>query len=508
MMADAARGFDAVVVGGGSAGCVVAERLSRDPSRRVLLVEAGMVPGASEGFPPDLMDSASVAGIADPRFVWRFPGVLTAQRPYDTVRGRVAGGSSTVNGGYFIRPTRADLLEWAAIGGSHWSPGRVLPLLRALEDDRDFAASAVHGTGGPFPVHRDGADTPIARTFAAAAARLGFPPEPDKNAWAEPGIGPVPRNVRDGARVNAASAILLPILDRPNLTVVGDTEVRRVTTAAGRTTGVEIRGPAGGQSITAPQVVLCAGAIASARLLLVSGVGPAAELDRLGIPVVVDAPRIGAGFGDHPQLVVQWRPRHAVPAPDGSWLGAALHTEGAELLATLVSPSALVGGPDDGTRTLMTSVMAPRNGGRLAVVAETGEATLDYGYLATAQDRRRLRELLRLTAELLHSKEWRSEADWTDLPSRFDLNDDDALDAWIRGRIGTSLHTCGTVPFGGDDAPVDGWGRLRGLEGLVVADTSILPAAPRRGPAVSALLVGSVIGSALAGITTSPDDQD
>ena len=496
--------YDAVVVGAGSAGCLAAERLSADGSRRVLLVEAGPVPTSESAFPPELLDAGSVRGAAPGNpYAWSFPATLTTGRPYGTVRGRILGGSSTINGGYFIRPRAADLDAWARLGGQQWSAAATLGPLVALEDDRDEPASAIHGKGGPIPVQRTPLDHPAAAVFRAAAADHGFADDPDKNAEEPPGFGPVPSNVADGVRRNAGLAFVLPALARANLTVLGGATVDRIVTERGRAVGVQLRRGGVLERIDAPLVVVCAGAVKTAHLLMLSGIGPAAVLSRLGIEVVADAPRIGQAFGDHAQVVLQWQPRRPSPAPAAAWLGGALHSDGVEVLGTLTPMAALLDAAhatDEHPLALMTSVMTPSNTGVIQVRSAHPSVAphLNYRYLSSDDDRRRMREAVRLSVDLLRSRAW-SEASLGDsAPQGRMLADDRELDAWVHANLGTSLHTCSTVPFGGDDAPVDGWGRVRGVQGLVVADTSIVPTVPTRGPAVTALLVGAVVGGALA----------
>ncbi|MGN6126161.1 MAG: GMC oxidoreductase, partial [Humibacter sp.] len=272
--------------------------------------------------------------------------------------------------------------------------------------------------------------------------------------------------------------------------------------------GVEVRGPGSyGQGVTgfvpAPLVVVCAGAVKSAQLLMLSGIGPERRLSALGVPVAVDAPRVGQAFGDHPQVVIEWRPERPTSAPPGGWLGGALHTDGIEVLGTLKPMAALLDAEraaDESPLALMTSVMAPSNHGVVSLRSADPDMPprLDYHYLSSGEDRRRMRDAVRLTVDLLRTKAWKEGSAGDTAPDPRTLADDALLDAWTRERLGTSLHTCGTIPFGGDDASVDGFGRVRGVDGLVVADTSILPTAPTRGPAVAALLVGAVVGRALA----------
>ncbi|WNV75312.1 mycofactocin system GMC family oxidoreductase MftG [Geodermatophilus sp. DSM 44513] len=524
-------GWDVVVVGAGTSGAPLAARLA-DAGRRVLVLEAG---ADHAEFPPDLRDAARMAAAVPGHPAnWDLTGVLTDEVTSPVPRGRVAGGSSALNGGYFIRGTRADLDGWAAAGNDLWSHDALLPSFVRLEDDRDHGDRPGHGTGGPVPVQRPRPGHPLADALGAAAAELGFPAEPDKNADGPPGWGPVPLNVAGGVRVNTAMAYLAPRRGHPGLTVRGGVTVRRVVVEGGRAVGVQTDEGV----VRADEVVLAAGAVGSPQLLLLSGIGPADDLRALGVDVVADVPGVGAECTDHPDVYVTWRPARRLPMPRDlhplsgvlntaddlevlPWLkpfsrvvaprtstavARALRRPGATLRALRgTSPHRLL---DTARRRddlfLGVGLQREDSRGRLTLTSTDPrvQPRLEYRYLTADADRRRMRQGVRLAAELLRTRALAPlVAGRTGLPDDV-LCDDRELDRWVRRSIATAVHLAGTARMGPDGDPgavVDQHLRVRGVEGLRVVDTSVMPTVTSRGPAATAVAIGERAAELMAG---------
>jgi len=462
-----AAGFDVVVVGAGSAGCALAARLAA--RRRVLLVEAG-----PRAVPAGLRAVASLAAAAPGHPLnWSHRAVLRAAHEVVVPRGRVLGGSSAINAGVWLRATPADADAW----GPGWTYSELLAHYRAAEH-------------GPVPVAPPSGALlhPAAERFLAAADAIGLPREPDKNAGGAPGAGLVPTNARGGLRVDAATVYLRrqedggPRDTSAGLTVWAGAPVRRVLLDRDRdrAVGVEL---ADARRVHAQCTVLAAGAVGTPWLLLASGIGPADELRRAGVALGHHLPDVGREFTDHPAVFLPFAADDPPAHPHAPSVQAALDLDAGADPAGDVEVLAFVRPfPGAAHLHLMCLLQYPDSRGTITLPAPGGPPRIEYRYLRTEHDRRRLRHAVRTAAELLRAG-LGARAD----PDGEVLGSDRALDGWIAAHLTTAVHLCGSAGIG---RVVDARLRVLGLDGLWVADTSVLPLAPRRGPAATAVAIG------------------
>jgi predicted dehydrogenase (TIGR03970 family) len=463
---------DVLIVGAGSAGSVVAERLSADPSRSVTVLEAG--PGLTA---PGLLAQTANGlqlpiGVGSP-LVHRFLTRLTDRpaRQLPIVRGTTIGGSGAVNGGYFCRGLPAD---FDGIGLPGWGWFDVLDHFRAIETDLDFYTPA-HGDSGPIPVRRTHDMTGSTENFLAATQRAGFPWIADLNDVGPElpsGVGAVPLNIVDGVRTSAGAGFLLPALGRANLMLLAQMRAVRLRFSSATVVGVDAVGPAGLVTLTADRIVLCAGAIQSAHLLMLSGVGDEAMLKAAGVDVVVPL-RVGMGCSDHPEWVM---PTSWTVAVDRPLLEVVLSTsDGIEIRPYTGGFVAMTGDGTPGHRDwphIGVALMRPRSRGRITLVSADSAVPplIEHRYDSEPADIALLRQASELARELCGATTHIGPAVWS-----------------------TSQHLCGSAPLGVDDDPkavVDQHCRVRGIDNLWVIDGSVLPIVPGRGPHATIVMLG------------------
>jgi choline dehydrogenase len=509
--------YDDIIVGGGSAGAVLAARLSQEPGRRVLLLEAGPDYPTVESTPADLRDGWRMSLQAHD---WGLTAQAVPGRAIPYPRARVIGGSSAVNATIALRGVPADYDEWAALGNDEWGWAKVLPYFRRLEDDPEGDAG-LHGRGGPVTICRWRPDEliPVQRAFFEVCRRLGFPEVADHNHPQATGVGPFPQNRRGRLRVSTAIGYLLPARHRRNLTIAPRCLVNRVLFAGDRAAGVEISGEGGPEQVRGRRITLAAGAIGSPAILLRSGIGPQAALAGLGIEPVADLPGVGASFTDHPvtRLLLVPKPgscdpqtplaqvvlRYTAPGSDEfndmqqvifSHVDVA-GIGGQQAVAAVGTPLAI---------GLPVALEHPRARGTLQLASTDPRVppVIELNFAADPEDLRRLVGGVRLAWQIAHQPEIARHTHRVALLSEETMSSDDALAAYVRATVTTQFHPCGTARMGPADDPmavVDQRCRVRTIPNLRVVDASVMPAIPRANINLTCIMIGEHVADWMRG---------
>jgi choline dehydrogenase len=481
-MAKANGAADVVIVGGGSAGAVLAARLSEDESRKVLLLEAGPA-YAIDAIPAGLLDASNVA---DAEHDWGYTSRGNDHQPEVAApRGKALGGSSSVNAAVAIRARAADLAKWASHGAQGWSYEEVLPTFREMENNPS-GDERYHGRTGPLSIRQrsDEELTPTLRGFVEAAVASGFKQIYDFNGADQEGAGGYPVDVVDGVRQSTAIAYLTPdVRRRPNLTIRGGVNVDRIvlndTTAAGVIAD-------DGTTYAADEVILSGGTYGSPAILMRSGIGPSADLTSLGIDVIAnlavgrrlqDQALIPNGFALAPGYL------QMTPA-----VGSLLWTASSEAVsgeldlhvtATHLLPGSL--SPTGGSIVFAAAVVQPESTGTLRLASRNPKNAplIDSNYLGTGRDARRMLEGMKLGREIARQPAFAQLTEGEIIPG--DSVSDDDLAGYVFNNLAAYGHPTSTAPMGSADVPwsvVDSVGAVHGIDRLRVVDASIIPEVP------------------------------
>ncbi len=506
------RDFDYIIIGAGSAGCVLANRLSEDPATRVLVLEYG---GSDRSIFIQMPTALSIP-MNGTKYNWKYmtlpePGL--DGRQVHCPRGKVLGGSSSINGLVYMRGHAQDFDEWERLGARGWGYANCLPYFQRAESWKD-GGDSYRGAEGPLATNAGNEmKNPLYRAFVEAGHEAGYITTDDPNGFMQEGFGPMHMTVKDGVRWSTANAYLKPAMSRPNLTVITHAMTRRILLEGKRAVGVEYDHQ--GQRHVAKarrEVLVSAGPIAAPHLLQRSGIGPGAVLQKAGVTALHDLPGVGENLQDHSEVYIQYACKEPITLNGkmglfsrfligAEWilfkrgLSVTNHFESGGFIRSDASLAA----PDiqfhflpaamryDGKKPLkghgfmvLTGPNKPKSRGhvRLRSADPFEQPDILFNYLDREEDREGFRRCLRLTREIVAQPAFDRFRGAEIAPGK-DVQKDDEIDAWVRETMESTYHPCGSCRMGEDAmAVVDSTLKVRGLEGLRVIDSSVFPSEP------------------------------
>ena len=493
--------YNYIVIGAGSASAIVATRLSEDPNASVLLLEAGPDYPDIDSLPEEIQYGyGSTRSVWDSDHNWKYKARGAAGNEIEIPRGRVTGGSSAINGQVFLRGIPDDYDGWADMGNEEWNFQKLVPYFNMVETDTTYLDDPgdFHGTGGPIICHRFPEEQwrEGNRVWFKAWRDRGDPYCEDHNTPGTAGVGPIPLNNPRGIRWSTAIGYLGLSRHRLNLTIRGNVTVKRILFDTNgdrpRATGVEAVSGDETFVIEAGEIILCAGAIGSPHMLMLSGVGPAEHLAEHGIETVIDSPGVGQNLADHPLINILWVTKPEVELESslpGAQLLVRYTADGSPLendMIVYLNAGAGIERSRGGQHgsavglgaNLGLNLALSKGTVRLRSGDYRDHPCLDYNLLGHEEDLRRCRDGVRLVVGLEDHPAMAAMIEKRVYPEDSDLESDAALDLWIRRWVRTGHHVSCTARMGPESDPmavVDQCGRLRGAAGLRVADASIMP---------------------------------